>query len=296
VGTEPTWTVATALLAALAVGCPSGGRDADPPAPVGSEPTRQRLEVGELSGLSGLAREADGTLYVVPERARELVSIAPDGAIRRRPIVGIPDGVDLESVAIVGPGQLAFGGERPRRTETELTIYLASLEDDSVVAGDTIPIDRAMFGIEARPNQGLEGLCSVDGELIAAIETAIEDDLERRAAIAVRGPDGGWRGYQMRLSSATGKVSALACRRAGDGVELFVVERHFSILRILRGRLDGGEVALSTSIRLDQFADQTELNLEGVEIDGDDLVFVNDNHYGRVQGENELLRLAGAAR
>ncbi len=286
--------------AALLFGAAACSRHAGHPLP-----KRQTLAVTGVNGLSGLARDAAGRLWMAPERDPRLVVREPGGALRTVPLDGVPPGLDIESITWLADGRLALGTEgnvAPSGTEASgpALILLARSTGDGaaarvVVSGPPIELDPAPWGLRVRENQGVEGLCRAGNALVAALETVGQDAGGRFAPLGVYDfATQRWRAYHLRLTSATGKLSALACWARGDGIMLLAVERHFGVLRLLSATVlaPSGDIAPRVIANLDDFASQTKLNVEGLETgDGGSLLMVIDNQYKTITGANELLTL-----
>jgi hypothetical protein len=258
-----------------------------------------------VAGISGMTRDEAEVLWLAPERNRVLVAVEPSGAVRTVALEGIPDGVDVESIACLGDGRFALGTESNvvasgSETRASGQIYLAHLEGERAVVTEPLEIDVHMWGgMLLRENQGVEGLCRAGGFLVAAIETVIERDGQRVAPIGLY--DLGrkrWQPLLLRLTTMTGKVSAVACRLREAALDVVAVERHFGVLRLLRFRLRDGDDLLTPRIvaDLDAFVAVDALNFEGIEF-GDDgaLVMAVDNQYTRITGPNELVTIEDVA-
>jgi hypothetical protein len=147
---------------------------------------------------------------------------------------------------------------------------------------------KKLFGIRAKDNQGVEGLCAYDGYLVAAIETVYTTDTGARLApIAVLAPGASdFSPAWIRLLTETGKISSLSCRRVENGLDLIAIERHFGVLRILRVLVPF--VPKGETLEPTLFADLQpayhalgEPNFEGIErLDDGSLVLVSDNDHG----------------
>ncbi len=268
-------------------------------------PSRQTLAVPGVNGLSGLSFDPGGRLWMAPERDPRLVVREADGALSTVPLDGVPPGLDVESLAWVNRQWLMLGTEgnvAPSGTESAAPalILRAKLTGDGaatrvVVTGSPIELDPAPWGLHIRENQGVEGLCHAGNQLVAALETVGTDDRGRFAPLGVYDfASQRWRAYRMRLTSATGKLSALSCWARPGGIMLYAIERHFGVLRLLSAAVTGpgGDVRPRLLANLDDFAAQTKLNVEGLESgDGGTLFMVIDNQYKTITGPNELLTM-----
>jgi hypothetical protein len=265
--------------------------------------SRRSLDVA-VAGISGMARDEAGVIWLAPERDRVLVALEPSGALRTVPLEGVPDGLDVESLAYLGDGTFALGTESnvaPSGSETgaHATIYLARREAERVVITEPVVIDMSMWGMILRENQGVEGLCRAGRFLLAGIETVIERDGYRVAPIGLYDLERRrWQPLFLRLTTRVGSLSALACRLRDDTFDVVAIERHFGVSRILRFRVREGETMASPTIvaDLDAFVAKTPLNFEAIELgEGGAVELAVDNQYRRITGPNELATIEGVA-
>jgi hypothetical protein len=327
--------IATALLAALTAcsggGAPQGSAAATVDAPVADfrpepRPTTPAHLVGaarsviaapSLTGLSDLTVDQEGKLWAVAERTRALIRIEPDGSdVRLVPLVGVPVRLDVEGLAWLGDGRFALGTESddPRRT-SDLLLF-ARLVDGGARARveRSIALDYSRWPLRPRGNQGIEGVCRAGSALVVAVESASGSDAFRFAPVAVHElATGAWTTYLVRLTTRTGKLSALSCqirRGRGDAIDVLAVERHFGVARLIRFELPpagsapaapvttpaGPERPPPVRIAPVLVADLAELlqqreNFEGLVWDGDrDIALVVDNDWATVTGPNLLVR------
>ena len=315
-GTAPLWGGLVALIAFM--GCGMGcGHSASTAAPREPSPTlpsaqpspdetelrrvvqRFDLALDAPNGLSGLTRSGDGTLWAVAETDRQLVVLRGDRVERLVPLVGFPEELDAESIAWLGGDTFAVGTESNDENRNTDTIYVVGVDgtDARVVEERSFPYEH--LAVRPAHNKGIEGICAVDGLLVAGVEPTVTRDGARLTAVALRSSDGAWTNFEVALTSPTGKLSALACRRGGSGLEVFAVERHYEVMRILRFELalGGNPNVIEPEVMLDLAGElEGDPNLEGLAIDGEDLVLINDNFYGERRGPNELLRLTNVLR
>jgi hypothetical protein len=241
-----------------------------------------------------------GTLWAVPELHRALAAISLGGPTRLVPMAGVPPDLDAESIAALGGGRFAVGTESDEAPRSgDRLLFLRTTEAGAEVEDEWIvPYDAE--GFEAESNQGLEGLCVTDGVLLAATEFTREHPREGRHALLLRrrldGEDD-WHAFEARLTTGTGKLSALACRSDGTTIRVLAVERHYAVMRIVRYLvplgLDGSRT-LEPQLVYDlagRFPDDP--NFEGLAIVAGDAYLVTDNYYGQRQGDNELVRIPG---
>lgn len=279
--------LALVAVAACARGAPTVDRDR-----AAALFTRITVDTGGVHGLSGLAVDADGTLWTVAERGAAAFAITLDGARAtavRVPIEGLPGGEDLEAVA-VGPRGLWVGTEGRDRGVARV-FELVRDGGRLVVTGAPIELRADVVGVEVGANHGAEGVCAA-GDLVAvAIETAGQDERGRWAPVVVIDRARGTQAlHRVRLSSATGKLSALDCWRDGDGLRAVAIERHFEVTRVLAFALDdAAESTPTVAIDLGPVL-RGSLNLEGLARLADGrLVAVVDNQYRTITGPDELL-------
>lgn len=257
--------------------------------------TRVELDTAGVHGLSGLAVDADGTLWTVAERGAAAFAITLDGARAtavRYPIEGVPDGEDLEAVAMA-PGGLWVGTEGRERGVARV---FALVRDGArlVVTGAPIELRPDEVGVEVGANHGTEGVCAVGDVVAIALETAGQDARGRWAPVVVIDRARGTRVvHRVRLSSATGKLSALDCWREGETLRAMAIERHFEVTRVLRFTLDAA-VEITPMVALDLGPElRGTLNLEGLaRLPDGRVVAVVDNQYRTITGPDELLVFA----
>jgi hypothetical protein len=338
-GGRPTWArLAAAILSAALAACGAGGADgpapAPPPraqrrAPPSPRPTPPALLEGVVraviaapgvTGLSDLTIDDDGQLWAVPERNRALVRMRADGSAPRAvPVDGVPPSLDTEGVAWLGDGRfvLATESKDPRRFID--VILFARLVDGGarITVERQVPLDYSRWPLRPHGNQGIEGVCRAGAALVAAVESVQESGGRRFAPVAVyRLEGGGWTPYLVRLTTATGKLSAVSCRMRGDVIDVLAVERHFDVAHLIRFALPGPEAAPMAPVTTPAgrerpppaaiepvlVADLAPLiqdseNFEGLVWDGDRAIeLVVDNDWAGVSGPNLLVRarLSGA--
>lgn len=291
---------ATVLFTLL--GCPAPRTASGPaPAPLPRDALYDEALGSDLPpGLSGLAWLPEGRLLAVSERGGSVVLLDP---MRRRPsevraVRGVPSGLDLESVATVGGGRLAFGTESqdPRRSVD--LVVLGSLGPEGVEIDQAIELSWVPFGMRPEANRGIEAVCSAGDTLVAVGEQVGIVRGQRYAPVWLRDHDGGpIRTARLLLSSSEGKISGVACRTGPDhALQLTAIERHFSTIRIVRWTLTGqdAEPVLPSAVKdLARALGSDPPNPEGLTLDpAGGMWLVSDNDYGGVDGPARLLRLA----
>lgn len=266
-------------------------------APAGPRPARvDRAPIDvAIDGLSGLAIDGDGVPIAVAEGGEALVAIGPRGA-RAIPLVGVPDGVETESIAWLGGDRFALGTESMDVGRTADAILIVERGPERARVVDRVALPYSVLGVRGEENHGIEGLCFAPGErggtLIAAMENVASRDGARWAPLGVREGDGAFRRVLLRLGSETGKISALDCRRRGDAIDVIAIERHFGVMRIVQFDLRAGVDRVTPRVVYDLAGRlEGDPNLEGIARAGDELLLVVDNHYGTRQGPNELVRV-----
>jgi hypothetical protein len=288
----PSEPVICVAFAASLAACPSS---VDAPSP---SPALERVDLGDHRGLSGLTRDGDGRLWSVIEHGGALLGFAADGGDQRSvPIPGFSDAVDLESITWLGGDRFAAGTEAREATGSD-EILVLEVAGGAAAIVDRIVLDYAELGVEPRDNQGIEGLCAAGSLLLAALETPVEAR-GRRAARLVRidTATGARTPLSMLLTSATGKISGLDCRRSGSGLEVLAIERHFEVSRILHLTIADSATGAET-LRPSIAADLNDIrrptdNHEGIVRDGARAaLLVLDNDFGGVAGPTELHRAA----
>jgi hypothetical protein len=155
--------------------------------------------------------------------------------------------------------------------------------------------DYAPYGIEPDSNRGVEGLCFADGRLLASAEQVVEAKKARYAPLASYDfAEKRWAHYRARLTTDTGKISDLTCRRTDKAREVFAIERHYSVSRILRFTLPlmdtGGDIEPELLMDLTEFHRETIPNFEGIAwVEGGKLLLISDNDYGGTQGPTHII-------
>jgi hypothetical protein len=262
-----------------------------------------------VAGLSGTATDARGALWIVPERRHMLIEQVTGAAPRVWPLAGVPDeGLDLESLAWLGTRdgreRFAVGTEGICERNTH-AVLVVERQGEGFAVTETIrlPLDLWPETV-CEDGHGLEGLCAAVGpqgeaHVVAAIEHPEQDAHKRRfAPVAVLAPDGQrWTPHRVALTSETGKLSALDCRLVEQGIEVWAIERHFEVSRLVRFALprDGaGQDALIAPVvvmDLAPYTDGGKRNFEGLTVTGDRVRVLVDNQWRTISGPNEILSL-----
>jgi hypothetical protein len=254
-----------------------------------------------LVGFSGLSRFGRGWI-AVPEDQRIVLPFSGEDQgwtlADPLPVHGVPDGWDLESLAVTDAGDLILGTEQMRDRNQDV-IFRARREGAIFRVVQRWTFDYTHFHIQAVSNQGIEGVCAVGTLWVAASEMVVESgDGARFAPARVYDPSH-VHGHPLllALTSATGKVSDLTCRRHPQGLEMFAIERHFGVSRVLRYLLrnDDARSTLEAVVVRDlsgEFGSNALPNFEGLAFfDDQQLLLISDNFYGSRQGLTRMLRV-----
>ncbi|HUS64366.1 MAG TPA: esterase-like activity of phytase family protein [Kofleriaceae bacterium] len=292
--------VAAALIASA---CGSTQETPGPELPAAIEGVhRYELDAPGVTGLSDITRDGQGRLWAVAERSRSILRVDRPGARPvLLPIEGVPDGIDIEGLAWLEGERFALATESNAGLRGSDGLYLAAVADDILRVESQRDLSYDLWKLQAVGNQGVEGLCRAGGELVLAIESVIASGADRFAPIAVNDvATGAWTAHRVRLTTRTGKISALACvpvpGRAG-AIDVLAVERHFEVARLLRftvppGRGDRAPThVLEPVVAVDLGPLLThQENFEGLVWQGGrDFALVVDNDWTQVTGPNLLV-------
>lgn len=252
------------------------------------------LPDGYAHGLSDLVVVADGAAWAVAERPAALQPLAaagpPPAAL---PIRGLPAGVEPEALAPAAAGGWWLGTEGEGERSADL-IARARVEGDVLVVDldASLRIEWAWFELLAPENKGVEGLCAQGEALIAVGEPVADGPTGRRAPLA-RWQAGAWFTGWVPLQTTAGKLSAVACDPDGG---LWLIERHYADLALLRvdpgfslapagappAALTVARCALPPAFIAASAA--SEVNWEGLAVEGDRLRWLSDNQSRSVEG------------
>jgi hypothetical protein len=251
-----------------------------------------RVPIDTANGLSGLAASEDGLLWTVAERDSKAFLVKLDGTtatVQPFPIEGIPEGTDLEGVAALGKGRLAFGTEGGE--DGVSTILLAEQRGAKLVVTETIQLPEIKVGLHVAANHGTEGICGAGDTIIAAIEETGAEAGKRWAPIVRIDRGVITRLHKLWLTTKTGKLSGLDCQIDADGsIQALAIERHFEVTNLLTFTLPPADGDITPAIALDLApVINGKLNLEGIAWTPTGVVAVIDNQYGTITGPNELL-------
>lgn len=321
------WSPRWATFAAILVGAGACEGFADQGQPVLTPYGRSlgialtQVDTAGHYGLSDLTHTGDDNsrlYWAVPEQQRTLVQIdlgspgSPKVAPRPRPIVGIDEAYDTESVTALGHGLFALGTETQVNKRPWDTIFIvAGVNPHDVNRGPLSVIDAIHMpyslwpNFVARRNEGLEGLCAVDNLLLASSESVGRTDLGQRFAPLGRYDmeRQQWSPYAVALTMPTGRLSAVQCRINAahpEHIELIAIERHYGVGRILHAWLPRTLPAdacqepllIFPEVLADLASSMAPLaNFEGIDWTPDGgLLLITDNHMGFVRGPTYLLK------
>lgn len=299
-----------ALVLALGVLLTGCRRHARPTPPIDAAGLFERAALAPdpaLAGVSGLTRATDDAdhYWAIPERFHALISLrVPRGPLapalqKAIPLEGVPDGLDTESLAALSPTRFAAGTESTTSGRATDEILFIELQGESArVTGHlALPWTAWGEGVRAEDNRGIEALCAVEGSLWAAGEFTWKEQGARVAPLGRVDPaTGAVTPYRLRLTSSTGKISALACRRDRAGaLEAVAIERHYGVARILRFPLPAAPQPdpIQPTVAIDLAAVLGDVpNFEGIAWDGDDhALLISDNQMAIVIGPTVVARV-----
>jgi hypothetical protein len=249
----------------------------------------------DVVGLSGLSRDEHGAFWAPGERADAVLRIDPDTfAVTRYPVVGAPEGVDLEALAWIDGVRFVLGTETQEAGRTRDVILDGRLAGDRFRITPIGDLAYARWRLTAEDNHGIEGVCHVDGLLIFATELVEERGQRRWAPLAMFDPKTQtWTAHRVALSSDTGKLAALDCRERGGVVEALAVERHYGVSRLIGFSVPRGSEPrwIEPTVVADLSKLVTPLpNFEGLAwLDDGSAVLLTDNRYRGIAREPSRL-------
>ncbi|MCP4447132.1 MAG: hypothetical protein GY811_17560 [Myxococcales bacterium] len=265
---------------------------------VSAGPPRGSLEIdGEVAYRTGLKHEDavgisgscwDGSArWLVGERNSRLLRVDRQNNIETFPIEGVPPGHELEGLAC-GAEFFYISTETDVIGRTEDRVLVLEFSEGVARVVDTL-IFQYPAPMTARVNQGLEGLCIAGDWLIAAGEILRTNDAGVRQAPILRQKIGETDTFLhwVNLSSRTGKLSGLDCRERGGIIEVFAVERHYEVSRLLQFELGEAPSKSQTIVELGHITRETE-NFEAIIVDERGRVWLaQDNQYKTITGPSE---------
>lgn len=293
---------AAPLLAAL---CACGGGAPESEHPGATEPAiltdvhRQELNVEGVTGLSDLSRDEDGRTWAVAERKRVALRVdRPGAAPVVVPLSGIPEELDVEGIAWIDRERVALATESDKGARTGDAVFIARLGPAGIEVVERRDLDYKIWPLDPIGNQGLEGVCRAGGALVVAVETVFANPDERFAPVAVHElATNRWWPFLVRLTTRTGKISALACTERRDrSLDVMAIERHFEVARLIRFRIPpdrpSGKPPVLETVVVAELAPAMihSENFEGLLWDGARAIsLVVDNDWTSITGPNLLI-------
>lgn len=283
------WIPIGAALVALSCGC--GGPTVHSAGLTGG--TFVELQLDTADGLSSLASGPGGALWTVAERAdivyRIVVSETNAVTLEGFPVVGVPDRIDLEGIAVLDGDRFAFGTEG--KVPGIATVLLAHREGNHIQVDSTIVLPEQTLGLSIPRNEGAEGICNIGDSVIVALEASGTSDGKRWAPIVFIDRGKITHVSRLMLTSQTGKLSALECAKDGTTIRGWAIERNFGVTRILRFDLRPADRTIHPEVMFDLTAAlHGRLNLEGLaRLPDGRFVAVVDNQWKGIVGPNLLL-------
>ncbi|MBL4636271.1 MAG: hypothetical protein JKY56_20590 [Kofleriaceae bacterium] len=256
--------------------------------PIGQPVVRERttIEHPDALGISGACQQGTD-VFLVAERNQTLFRLSKDGTTSVFSILGVPEGLDLEGLACTESRiYVSTESEAPDR-ESDLVLVL-EIADKQARVVDTI-VMQYPEGLRADDNHGLEGLCIAGDWLVAAAELVhINSAGNRVAPILRRKLSGGptlvnW----VPLTTDTGKLSGIDCHAKNELLEVFAIERHFGVARILRYQIGMGARTEPDILAMESILGKSQ-NFEGILVQPDGSISLyNDNQYKTITGPSE---------
>lgn len=247
---------------------------------------RTTLEHEDAVGISGSCWH-DGVRWLIAERNSKLLRVDRENRIESYHIEGIPPEHDMEGLAC-GDGLFYISTETDQVGRTEDRVLVVELDETGGRVVDTL-IFQYPAPMKAAVNQGLEGLCIAGDWLIAAGEILRTNEAGVRQAPILRQKIGESDTFihWVNLSSRTGKISGLDCRERGGIIEVFGVERHYEVSRVLQFELGATPSKSQTVVDMGHLIRDTE-NFESIVVDERGRVWLsNDNQYKTITGPSE---------
>ena len=250
--------------------------------------SRQQITAQEAIGVSGSCRREDRRYYVT-ERNHKLIGIDNSDLIEVVALEGVPQGLDLEGLACDSE-KFYISTESAKPDRSVEIVLVVAIEDEVARVVDTLELAYP-DPIVGSPNWGVEGLCVADGWLIAAVEYFRTDSNQAatRMAPILRQKLGSTDTFVtwLKLTSETGKISALDCRQQNDLIEVFAIEQHFGVARVLQFDLQESPATPQTIVTLEHLIRSTE-NFESILVsDEGKVLLANDNQHKAITGASE---------
>jgi len=246
---------------------------------------RTTFQNPDAVGISGSCFDG-ASRWFVTERKSHLLKQGLSG-LTSYPIDGLPQGYDLEGLACKnGLFYVSTETEVPNRIED--FIFVLIIEKDRARVIETLAMQYP-DPMRAGVNQGLEGLCIAGNWLIASgeiIRTTASG--VRKAPILMQklGSSDTFLRW-VNLTSTTGKLSGLDCRASAGVIEVFAVERHYEVARVIQFELGTSDSKVKTLLSLEDSIGETE-NFEGILVgEKGEVWLVNDNQYNTITGPSQ---------
>ncbi len=257
---------------------------------LGEVAARKTLKSPKALGISGSCK-MKGTTYLVAERNQTLFRSTQDG-FETLPIVGVPAGLDLEGLACIND-TFYISTEVDEDGRTSDLVLVAAISNGELHIQEKLSLAYPS-GMIADKNHGLEGLCIAGDWLVAAAELIRESPRGVRQAPLLKvklGSDVAPSLHWVNLTSSSGKLSGIDCRMSGEAVEVFAIERHFKIARILHFELGVSPAESKTVLSLEALVQESE-NFEALLVDDQGTATLhNDNQYATITGPSEEVTL-----
>ena len=273
----------------------------DDPSAVAVPPTPfEEIGTDLPPGTSDLSLDDNGHIWSIAERDRVVAEIVLDtdaktAKLTLHPMDNVPDGVDTEALSWLGGGKFAIGTEGQEQP-TASVMFGELGSDGHIVVHRGVELTNAILGITLIKNHGVEAVCGRGDDLLVAIESWGTFPDKTRWAPLVRIHAGAVTGVQkLKLTTATGKISAMTCKLAPDGTfDAIAIERHYGVSRILTFSVPLGQDSITPQVAVDLWPVvrdryHAKLNLEGiVKLPDGRWVLVNDNQGATVDGPTKL--------
>ena len=281
-------------LATVACSGPVSGPEPERPMSATLLPTASPL------GLSGLTTDPAGNVWAIPERTREVIKLASHHGIaieERVGLIGVPVGLETESITWLGGSIIAIGTEAAGDRSSDL-ILLATRANDNFVVTDSLSLSYAPWETVGVDNEGIEGICAAGGFLFAAGEVVLETESGPAAPLGIFNlGTRQWTHTTIALTSTSGKIAGLDCRQTDPSsgvVELVAIERHFDVRRVLSMTVSSEPPATSNLRIASDVSEAISDNIEGITFGDRSWLLVTDNYFrGRQDGPGKLIAVRG---
>jgi hypothetical protein len=196
----------------------------------------------DVVGLSGLTVDEHGALWASGEDGGAVLRIDPETfGVTRYAVQGGAPGTDLEAMTWVDGTRFVLGTETQAKGRLHDVVLDGRLDGGLFVVASVGNLDYARWNLTAPDNRGIEGICHVDGVLVLATELVERQRGRRWAPLGMFDPKTQtWTAHRVALTSKTGKLAAIDCRRVDGSIQALAVERHYGVSRLLRFRVPPG--------------------------------------------------------